>query len=156
MSFDCVVIGGGAAGMMAAIQCKENNMQTVIIEHTAKLGTKILKTGNGKCNFSNTFMTKEMYQNNNADYAMEIINRFNVDDTIHFFEGLSVYKKERNGYLYPRSEMAASVALALTGKIQALDIPVFLRHLLKKLTGQAANMCYSLRVRRLIQLRLRQ
>lgn len=51
MSFDCVVIGGGAAGMMAAIQCKENNMQTVIIEHTAKLGTKILKTGNGKCNF---------------------------------------------------------------------------------------------------------
>ena len=52
MSFDCVVIGGGAAGMMAAIQCKENNMQTVIIEHTAKLGTKILKTGNGKCNVS--------------------------------------------------------------------------------------------------------
>ena len=44
MSFDCVVIGGGAAGMLAAIQCKENNMQTVIIEHTAKLGTKILKT----------------------------------------------------------------------------------------------------------------
>ena len=81
--------------MMAAIQCKENNMQTVIIEHTAKLGTKILKTGNGKCNFSNTFMTKEMYQNNNADYAMRIINRFNVDDTIHFFEDLSVYKKER-------------------------------------------------------------
>ena len=133
MSFDCVVIGGGAAGMMAAIQCKENNMQTVIIEHTAKLGTKILKTGNGKCNFSNTFMTKEMYQNNNADYAMEIINRFNVDDTIHFFENLSVYKKERNGYLYPRSEMAASVALAFTGKIQALDIPVFFETSVKKI-----------------------
>lgn len=133
MSFDCVVIGGGAAGMMAAIQCKENNMQTVIIEHTAKLGTKILKTGNGKCNFSNTFMAKEMYQNNNADYAMGIINRFNVDDTIHFFEGLSVYKKERNGYLYPRSEMAASVALALTGKVQALDIPVFFETSVKKI-----------------------
>ena len=147
MSFDCVVIGGGAAGMMAAIQCKENNMQTVIIEHTAKLGTKILKTGNGKCNFSNTFMTKEMYQNNNADYAMRIINRFNVDDTIHFFENLSVYKKERNGYLYPRSEMAASGHLIFR---------FFLRHLLKKLTGQAANMCYSLKERRLIQLRLRQ
>ena len=103
MSFDCVVIGGGAAGMMAAIQCKENNMQTVIIEHTAKLGTKILKTGNGKCNFSNTFMTKEMYQNNNADYAMEIINRFNVDDTILdipvFFE-TSVKRIDRAGSEY--------------------------------------------------------
>ena len=157
MSFDCVVIGGGAAGMMAAIQCKENNMQTVIIEHTAKLGTKILKTGNGKCNFSNTFMTKEMYQNNNADYAMRIINRFNVDDTIHFFENLSVYKKERNGYLYPRSEMAASVALGvLQERYRHLIFRFFLRHLLKKLTGQATNMCYSLKERRLIQLRLRQ
>ncbi len=125
MSFDCVVIGGGAAGMMAAIQCRESDMQTVIVEHTAKLGTKILKTGNGKCNFSNTYMTKEMYQNNNADYAMDIIDRFNVDDTIHFFEDLSVYRKERNGYLYPRSEMAASVALALACRIQALDIPVY-------------------------------
>lgn len=133
MSFDCVVIGGGAAGMMAAIQCKKNNMQTVIIEHTAKLGTKILKSGNGKCNFSNTFMDKEMYQNNNADYAMGIINRFNVDDTIHFFEDLSVYKKERNGYLYPRSEMAASVALALTGKIQALDVPVYFETSVKRI-----------------------
>ena len=40
MSFDCVVIGGGAAGMMAAIQCKENNMQTVIIEHFCMVGVK--------------------------------------------------------------------------------------------------------------------
>lgn len=63
----------------------------------------------------------------------------------YIFEGLSVYKKERNGYLYPRSEMAASVALALTGKIQALDIPVFFETSVKKLTGQAANMCYSLK-----------
>lgn len=137
MSFDCVVIGGGAAGMMAAIQCKKNNMQTVIVEHTAKLGTKILKTGNGKCNFSNTFMNKEMYQNNNADYAMDIINRFNVDDTIRFFEDLSVYKKERNGYLYPRSEMAASVALALTGKIQELDIPVYFETRVKRIDRAA-------------------
>ncbi len=137
MSFDCVVIGGGAAGMMAAIQCKKNNMQTVIVEHTAKLGTKILKTGNGKCNFSNTFMDKEMYQNNNADYAMNIINRFNVDDTIYFFEDLSVYKKERNGYLYPRSEMAASVALALTGKIQELDIPVYFETGVKRIDRAA-------------------
>ena len=144
MSFDCVVIGGGAAGMMAAIQCKENNMQTVIIEHTAKLGTKILKTGNGKCNFSNTLMTKEMYQNNNADYAMEIINRFNVDDTIHFFEDLSVYKKERNGYLYPRSEMAASVALAFIGKIQALDIPVFFETSVKKIDRAGSEYAFQL------------
>lgn len=52
--------------------------------------------------------------------------------------------------------MAASVALALTGRIQALDIRFSLKHLLKELTMQAVNMCYSLKERRLIQLRLRQ
>ena len=151
MSFDCVVIGGGAAGMMAAIQCKENNMQTVIIEHTAKLGTKILKTGNGKCNFSNTFMTKEMYQNNNADYAMEIINRFNVDDTIHFFEDLSVM------VICIRGQRWRLLWLwRLQERYRHLIFRFSLRHLLKELTGQAANMCYSLKERRLIQLRLRQ
>ena len=153
MSFDCVVIGGGAAGMMAAIQCKENNMQTVIIEHTAKLGTKILKTGNGKCNFSNTFMTKEMYQNNNADYAMEIINRFNVDDTIHFFE----YIRRNVMVICIRGQRWRLLWLwRLQERYRHLIFRFSLRHLLKELTGQAANMCYSLKERRLIQLRLRQ
>lgn len=107
MSFDCVVVGGGAAGMMAAIECKKNNLDVAIVEHTAKLGTKILKTGNGKCNFSNTNMCREMYQNDNPDYAMRVIDRFNVEDTVDFFAGLGVLKKEKNGYLYPRSETAS-------------------------------------------------
>ena len=127
MSFDCVVIGGGAAGMMAAIQCKENNMQTVIIEHTAKLGTKILKTGNGKCNFSNTFMTEEMYQNNNADYAMRIINRFNVDDTIHFFENLIVLvfaPSSCNTYSLPALSIFLTDVSKKTGISSACIFPV--------------------------------
>ena len=51
--YDCVVIGGGASGMMAAVTAAQNGAKTAIIEHTKRLGSKILSTGNGKCNFTN-------------------------------------------------------------------------------------------------------
>ena len=52
-SFDVLVIGGGAAGMMAAITAASNGADTVILEHKDRVGKKILSTGNGKCNYTN-------------------------------------------------------------------------------------------------------
>ena len=60
---ECVIIGGGAAGMMAAVQLAGYGIDNCIIEHTGKIGSKILQTGNGKCNFTNLNMSSEMYQN---------------------------------------------------------------------------------------------
>lgn len=54
MHFDCIVIGGGAAGMTAAITAARRGKKTAIIEHTDRIGKKILSTGNGKCNLTNT------------------------------------------------------------------------------------------------------
>mgnify|MGYP000152197621 CR=1 FL=1 len=50
---DCIVIGGGAAGMMSAVCASQGGASVILIEHTARLGSKILQTGNGKCNFTN-------------------------------------------------------------------------------------------------------
>ena len=52
-SFDVIVIGGGAAGMMAAITAASNGADTMILEHKDRVGKKILSTGNGKCNYTN-------------------------------------------------------------------------------------------------------
>ena len=75
--YDCVVIGGGASGMMAAVTAAQNGAKTAIIEHTKRLGSKILSTGNGKCNFTNHKMDATCFQNEDKDFVMNVINKFN-------------------------------------------------------------------------------
>ena len=109
----CIIIGGGAAGMMAAITLAGYGIDTCILEHTSRIGTKILQTGNGKCNFTNLNMNKSMYQNKDTQWVMDVIDRFNVADTLEFFKKLGVYYKEKNGYVYPLSMTAASLQNSL-------------------------------------------
>lgn len=82
---DCIVIGGGAAGMMSAVCAAQGGASVILIEHTARLGSKILQTGNGKCNFTNLHMQADCYQNGNPDFVMQVLNTFPVQDTLEFF-----------------------------------------------------------------------
>ena len=95
--YDCVVIGGGASGMMAAVTAAQNGAKTAIIEHTKRLGSKILSTGNGKCNFTNHKMDATCFQNEDKDFVMNVINKFNEKEVIGFFRQLGIYSKEKNG-----------------------------------------------------------
>ena len=124
MSFDCVVIGGGAAGMMAAITAAREGVKVTILEHKDRIGKKILSTGNGRCNFTNTFQTPACYRSDNRDFAWNIIQKFNVEKTISFFKELGIYPKDRNGYLYPYSDQAAAILEVLQIEIAKLDICV--------------------------------
>ena len=82
------IIGGGAAGIMSALfACKGKNEVTVI-EHNDKLLKKILSTGNGKCNFTNTRMEAANFHNNYR--VIEFIDRFSRFDTIKFFNSIGV------------------------------------------------------------------
>ena len=123
--YDCVVIGGGASGMMAAVTAAQNGAKTAIIEHTKRLGSKILSTGNGKCNFTNHKMDATCFQNEDKDFVMNVINKFNEKEVIGFFRQLGIYSKEKNGYVYPHSETAASVCDALCMEIKRLGIEIF-------------------------------
>ncbi len=133
MKYDCVVIGGGAAGLMAAINAARAGLKTAVIEHTKRIGNKILSTGNGKCNFTNLNMSEEMYLNSDKRFVKEIIEQFNENDTIDFFESIGVYHKDKNGYVYPHSETAASVQEALCLEIERLGVKVFLETSVKKI-----------------------
>ena len=133
MKYDCVVIGGGAAGLMAAINTARAGLKTAVIEHTKRIGNKILSTGNGKCNFTNLNMSEEMYLNSDKRFVKEIIEQFNENDTIDFFESIGVYHKDKNGYVYPHSETAASVQEALCLEIERLGVKVFLETSVKKI-----------------------
>lgn len=117
------VIGGGAAGIMAAIQAKEYGADVIIYEHM-RPGKKILSTGNGRCNLGNLYLNRDCYFSHHMDRVEECLNRFGIKETIIFFERIGLCMKDRNGYLYPLSDQASVVLEVLINKLRGLDIPV--------------------------------
>ncbi len=117
-----LVIGGGAAGLMAAITAKENGADVAILEHMPRVGKKILSTGNGKCNLTNRKLTKDCYRSREKNFPMAVIEKFPVPETLAFFRRLGVVTTERNGYVYPASGQAQTVLDALREKTESLGI----------------------------------
>ena len=103
------IIGGGAAGMTAAIVAAGQGAEVVLFEKGERLGRKILATGNGKCNLGNLELSPEMYYSESPEKIPGWLEEFSTQDTISFFEGLGLMIKQKNGYLYPMSEQAATV-----------------------------------------------
>ncbi len=126
------IIGGGAAGMMAAITAARHGADVTIFERNDRMGKKILATGNGKCNFTNLAMDKSCYDGENLDKAWRVIERFPVQETIAFFASLGMLSKEKNGYYYPACEQASVLLDALRYEIAALGISVIFE---KKISG---------------------
>lgn len=106
---DVAVIGGGAAGLMAAITAARCGVKTILIEHMDRVGKKILSTGNGKCNYTNAMQGVSCYRGENPAFVLSVFSQFGMEDTVQFFKELGVYPKVRNGYYYPASEQASSV-----------------------------------------------
>lgn len=116
------VVGGGAAGMMAAIQAAYAGACVTVYERNDRVGKKILSTGNGKCNFSNEVMGADCYYGSGAVRVAETYERFGVRETKAFFQKLGMRIRDRNGYLYPASEQAATVLDMLRYEMERLGI----------------------------------
>ncbi len=108
-SYDILVIGGGAAGLMAAITAARTGCSVLILEHKDRVGKKILSTGNGKCNYTNALQGVSYYRGDDPAFVLPVFEQFGFEETIAFFEEIGVYPKVKNGYYYPASEQAASV-----------------------------------------------
>ncbi len=118
------VIGGGAAGMMAAITAAREGAEVTIYEHTERLGKKILSTGNGKCNLTNMDLSAEHYHSSNSELVKHCLQRFGVKESLAFFDSLGLWPKDKNGYIYPLAEQAAVVLDVLRYTVEALGIQV--------------------------------
>lgn len=105
-----VIIGGGAAGMMAAITASKEGAAVTILEHKDRVGKKILMTGNGKCNLTNMSDIENKYYGEDIPGIEACIREFDATATRGFFQELGLYTKEkRDGGVYPVSEQASSV-----------------------------------------------
>ena len=118
------VVGGGAAGMAAAIRAARAGAQVTIYERNDRVGKKILSTGNGKCNFSNRKMGKEYYRGSGTALVDKIYRMFGVEETKEFFKGLGMRIKDRDGYLYPASSQASTVLDVLRYELERLTVNI--------------------------------
>lgn len=118
-----IVIGAGASGLMAAIMAARNGCEVTLLEAMDKPARKLLMTGNGRCNLTNTEYSRgDCYRGGNQTFVSDILSRFDYQDTIRFFQEIGVLLQNRNGWIYPVTDQAASVVDCLLLEVGQLPI----------------------------------
>ena len=125
MKTEIAVIGGGASGMMAAITARKSGKGVIILERKDRILKKVLITGNGRCNITNVNADISNYFGKDISSVENILNSFNPQDTMDFFNGLGVVCNEENrGKVYPLSGQASSVVDALRFEAERLGVRI--------------------------------
>lgn len=127
MKYDCIVIGGGPSGLMAAISAGLHGARVLLLEKGDRLGRKLLISGGGRCNVTNNKEIDELIQHipGNGRFMYGPFSVFNNRDIVRFFEELGIrLKEEDRGRMFPVSDKAKSVLDALLTKMRDLDIVI--------------------------------
>lgn len=121
-----VVIGGGAAGIMAALTAAEEpDRRVLLLERQQRIGRKLLATGNGRCNLTNTGTTIAHYHGEQADFAAPALSNFTPQDALDYFHGLGLMTvEEYGGRVYPLSNSANSVVDVLRFALEKRGVEV--------------------------------
>ena len=141
MSYDGIVIGGGPAGMFAAITAAERGSRVLLLERNDRLGKKLLITGKGRCNVTNDCDAREVLQNvpRNGRFLFSVMDACPPEKIIKFFEDNGcTLKTERGNRVFPVTDRSASVLECLTARMRALKVTVKTCRVRKILTHDGA------------------
>ena len=119
-----VIIGGGAAGLTAAIFAAAPEHTVTVLEQNDRPGRKLLATGNGRCNLTNLDQRQEFYRTSRPEKAAAILKQFPVSSAISFFTDLGIYTKNRDGWIYPNSDQASAVLSVLLMEAQHRKVKI--------------------------------
>ena len=122
-----IIIGGGAAGMMAAIMAARNGHSVTLMEKNEKLGKKLFITGKGRCNFTNAGDEEDIRQSvvTNPKFMYSAFKGFSNYDVMGFFDELG-FKIERGNRCFPESDHSSDVISALAREMRKLKVNVLL------------------------------
>ena len=121
---EVIIIGGGASGLVAAINIARKGKKVTILEKNSACGKKILATGNGRCNYFNEDQNINHYRSKNHELINSVINQKNLDEVLSFFDSVGIVPKIKNGYYYPNSNQAVSIQNALLIEAKNLNIDI--------------------------------
>ena len=134
-----VVIGGGPAGMFAAIAAAENGHHVTLLEKNEKLGKKLYITGKGRCNITNSSDMDVLFNSvmTNRKFLYSAFYAYDNQMVIDFFEqaGLPV-KNERGNRIFPVSDHSSDVIRGLEREMDRLGVKVHLRTAVKKVVAK--------------------
>lgn len=127
MTYDGIVIGGGPAGMFAAITAAQRSGRVLLLEKNDRLGKKLLITGKGRCNVTNCCTQQEVLQNTprNGRFLYSAMTAFPPERTISFFENHGCpLKTERGNRVFPQSDRSQSILDCLQQELRRLQVTV--------------------------------
>jgi len=125
--YDLIVVGSGAAGMMASITAARDGKKVLLLEKLSKLGTKLKATGGGRCNLTNT-LSNELFMERfgrNGKFMMNALNELDHKALIDFFTELGVETHAPDGYhIFPTTHNAMTILNALEEELNHLKVDV--------------------------------
>lgn len=125
--YDLIVVGSGAAGMIAAIVAARNGKKVLLCEQQAKLGPKLKATGGGKCNLTNT-LSNEDFMNRfgkNGRFMQDALNEFDYQDLISFLKDIGVETHIPDGFrVFPISHNSGTIIKALEEELYNVNVEV--------------------------------
>lgn len=129
--YDCIIIGGGAAGLTAAIQLGRQKCSVLLIEQCKELGKKLYATGNGRCNFSNSYYDDQTYRGDST-FANAVYQQFTYGNTLLFMHSIGVLQQERGGCFYPYTNQAKTVVEAMIASLPMDYVELCLDRIVQK------------------------
>lgn len=137
-----IVIGGGPAGMMAAINAKEKGNQVILLEKMESLGRKLLITGKGRCNITSSLGMDEFVRNTpgNGKFLYSCFQNYTNQDIIEFLkeQGLEV-KEERGNRVFPITDKSQDVLKCFTRKLKKLGVEIYYQTNVTKILVKQEN-----------------
>ena len=122
--FSTIVVGGGAAGIVAAISARRKGESVVICERMPQLGKKILASGNGRCNLSNQRLDSSSYNQSARPIVKSVLDKFGKSDIDNLFKTLGLELRSEGDRVFPATNQSSSVLKVLESGLKRLSIPV--------------------------------
>lgn len=141
--FDVIVIGGGPAGMMAAITAAMNGAKVALFEKNKRLGKKLLMTGGGRCNVTNNRPVDDLITHipGNGRFLYSTFSQFDNQDVMNFFSDRGVVlKEEDHGRIFPVSDKSATIVTTLKDELENLNVELHFKEPVEKIISDSTEI----------------